>query len=267
MTSVFEIDNVSVRRGGRNIVDKVSWRVGESDRWVILGPNGAGKTTLVQLASGRLYPTTGTVHVLGEQIGRTNLAELHPMVGLASSALDTKIPASEKVINVVRTAAYGMTATWRERYDEEDTDRAMALLESLGVAHLADRMFVTVSSGERKRIAIARALMPDPELLILDEPAAGLDLGGREELLVSLSELAADPYSPAMVLVTHHVEEIPSGFTHALLIKDGSIVSGGPIGEVMTGDNLSTCFDLDVELSYDGERYTARGRRSVPSCG
>lgn len=258
MSNVCSLQNVSVRRGGRNIVDRATWEVKEDERWVILGPNGAGKTTLIQLISGRLYPTIGQVSILGEQVGKTNLADIHPMVGLASAALDQRIPGSEKVLNVVRTAAYGMTATWREHYDEEDTQRAMELLASLDVDHLAERMYVTVSSGEKKRIGVARALMSDPELLLLDEPAAGLDLGGREELMSSLTEIATSDFAPAMVLVTHHVEEIPAGFTHALLINKGEIIAAGPMKDTVTSEKLSQCFGLPVEVKFDGERYTAR---------
>lgn len=261
MTNVFDFSSVSVRRAGRNIVDRVTWQVNEGERWVILGPNGAGKTTLLQLAGARLHPTNGEVHIFGEKLGRTNLADLHPLVGFTSAAIDQRIPANERVLDVVRTAAYGLTSTWREAYDEEDDERAHELLASLGVDHLWKRMFVTVSSGEKKRIGIARALMPDPELLLLDEPAAGLDLGGREELMEALGELAHNEYAPAMVLVTHHVEEIPAGFTHVMLIKDGQVSAAGPIGQTLTSENLSQCFSVPLELESDGERYTARIQR------
>ncbi|MEZ7897664.1 MAG: ABC transporter ATP-binding protein [Flaviflexus sp.] len=262
MGDVLELQQVSVRRGNRNIVDRVDWSVNEGERWVVLGPNGAGKTSLIQLAAARLFPTVGSVTILGEKVGKTNAAELHPLIGLASSALDARIPGSERLHDVVRTGAYGVTAHWREQYDEEDDRRARGLLATMGVGQLADRTFASISSGEKKRVGIARALMPDPELLLLDEPAAGLDLGGREELMGSLKTLAADEYAPSMILVTHHVEEIPAGFTHVLLLKDGRVLDEGAIDDVLTSENLSECFNIELDLEKAGERYTARAHLS-----
>lgn len=257
MEDVLRIADVTVRRSGNTILDSVSWSVTEGQHWVILGPNGAGKTTLVQLIAGRMHPTTGAVHIIGEQLGRVNLAEIWPLVGVASSAMDEKIPGAQRVIDVVRTAAYGMTASWREVYEDVDEQRAESLLQQLGVAKLAQRRFSTVSSGERKRVGIARALMPDPEVLILDEPASGLDLGGREQLLNSLSQLADSPYAPAMVLVTHHVEEIPPGITHALLLSDGKVRAAGPVDEVITSAQLSELFSLPVRVEKQNGRFFA----------
>lgn len=258
MSNVAQLSNVTVRRASRNIVDHVTWSINEGERWAILGPNGAGKTTLLQLAGARLVPTSGEVNVFGEKVGKTNLADLHPLIGFTSAAIDQRTPASERVLDAVRSAAYGLTASWHEAYDEEDDERAHELLSAMGVDHLWKRMFVTVSSGEKKRIGIARALMPNPELLLLDEPAAGLDLGGREELLSSLTTLAKDPASPAMVLVTHHVEEIPAGFTHVLLMRDGAVTAAGPIEQTLSEENLSACFGIDLTVEKSGERYTAR---------
>ncbi|MBM9433307.1 ABC transporter ATP-binding protein [Flaviflexus equikiangi] len=262
MGDVLELQHVTVRRGGRNIVDRIDWSVDEGERWVILGSNGAGKTSLIQLAGARLFPTTGQVTILGHTMGRTNAADLHPLIGLTSSALDARIPSVEKVHDVVRTGAYGVTAHWREAYDEEDDSRARGLLDALGVGSLADRTFGSISSGERKRVGVARALMPDPELLLLDEPASGLDLGGREELLSSLTALARDIYAPAMVLVTHHVEEIPEGFTHGLVLRGGGVLASGLLDDVLTDEILSECFGLALEVEKTGERYTARASRS-----
>lgn len=262
MGDVLELQQVTVRRGGRNIVDHVDWSVSEGERWVILGPNGAGKTSLIQLAGARLFPTTGNVTILGETVGKTNASELHPLIGLASSALDSRIPGSERLHDVVRTGAYGVTVHWREKYDEEDDMRARGLLATMGVGELADRTFASISSGEKKRVGIARALMPDPEILLLDEPAAGLDLGGREELMGSLKTLAHGNFAPSMVLVTHHVEEIPAGFTHVLLIKDGTVLESGAIDDVLTSENLSDCFGIKLDLEKTGERYTARAHLS-----
>ena len=258
MGDVLTLKDVTVRRNGRNILESLDWDVNEGERWVILGPNGAGKTTTIQLAAGRMFPTSGEVWIIGERLGRVDVNELRPLVGVASASLDQRIPYGEKVLDVVRTAAYGHLARWREVYDEEDTTRATELLRQLGVADLADRFFSTVSSGESKRVGIARALMPNPEILILDEPTSGLDLGGRESLLATLSELAAQPYSPVLVLVTHHVEEIPVGFTHALLLRDGKPFASGPMDEVMTSENLTEVFGIPLRVESSGGRFLAR---------
>lgn len=258
MGDVLAVSDVTIRRGGREILSHFSWDVNEGERWVILGPNGAGKTTLISMISGRLYPTSGTVSIIGEQLGKVDLAELRPLVGLASVALDARIAPTERVLDVVRSASYGFTGTWREEYEAEDDVRAAGLLTTLGVGDLVDRKFGSLSSGEKKRVGVARALMPDPEILVLDEPASGLDFGGREQLLASLHELADAVYAPVMVLVTHHVEEIPEGFTHALLMKDGKIFAAGEINEVLTSANLSGVFGINTELTVSNGRYTAR---------
>ncbi|MFD1718137.1 ABC transporter ATP-binding protein [Georgenia deserti] len=258
MGDVLELDGVSVRRGTKMILDQVDWSVNEGDRWVVLGPNGAGKTTIIQLVAGRMHPTSGTVTIIGEQLGRTDVSELRPLVGVTSAALEQRIPAGERAVDVVLTASYGMTGRWREEYEDYDVERAVSLLDVFGVGHLAERAYGTLSSGERQRVQIARALMPDPEVLLLDEPAAGLDLGGREELMSALSELAGDERSPVMVLVTHHVEEIPPGFTHALLLREGGVVAAGPIDEVMTPQHLSAAFGLDLEVERHRDRFSAR---------
>ncbi|MEV1332039.1 ABC transporter ATP-binding protein [Micromonospora costi] len=255
---VVSLDGVGVRRSGTALLHDVHWRVELDERWVVLGPNGAGKTTLLNLASGRLHPTVGTAHVLGERIGRTDVNELRTRIGLTTAALAERLPAEERVTDVVVTAAWSVVGRWRESYDRTDEARARALLGQLGVGGLTDRKYGTLSEGERKRVQIARALMTDPELLLLDEPAAGLDLGGREDLVARLSELAYDPDAPAMVLVTHHVEEIPPGFTHALLLREGGVVAQGLIGETLTGDNLSKTFGLPLVVERRGDRYTAR---------
>lgn len=258
---VLDLQDVTVRRGTTTILDSVSWRVAEGERWVVLGPNGAGKTTLMQIASARMHPTSGVARVLDARLGAVDLFELRPRIGVASAALADRIHPSERVLDVVLTAAYGMTGRWREQYEALDHERAHVLLDVFGVAGLADRTFGTLSEGERKRVQIARALMTDPELLLLDEPAAGLDLGGREELLGALTELARDPRSPVMVLVTHHVEEIPEGFTHALLLREGRVASSGPLAEVVTAEHLTAAFGLELEVERHGERWSARARR------
>jgi iron complex transport system ATP-binding protein len=255
---VIAVDRVSVHRDGTALLREVSWRVELDERWVVLGPNGAGKTTLLNLAAARLHPSSGTVDVLGERLGRVDLAELRTRVGLATVALHDRIPAHESVLDVVLTASWGVVGRFREAYAAMDTARAGALLHQLGVGGLGGRSYGTLSEGERKRVQIARALMTDPELLLLDEPAAGLDLGGREELVRRLSGLAEDPDAPALVLVTHHVEEIPPGFSHALLLREGGVVAQGLIGSTVTSANLSATFGLPLRVSYVEGRFTAR---------
>ncbi len=256
--TVVLLDQVSVTRSGNDLLAELSWSVELDERWVVLGPNGAGKTTLLQLISAQLHPSRGTVHLLGEQVGAVDVFELRPRIGLTTAALASRIPDGERVVDLVVSAAYAVVGRWRERYDDSDLERARALLGQLGVAGLADRTFGTLSEGERKRVQIARALMTDPELMLLDEPAAGLDLGGREDLLVRLAELAADPDAPALVLVTHHVEEIPLGFTHALLLRDGREVASGLLEDVLTQDNLSVTFGTPLRLERIGHRWFAR---------
>ena len=259
---VVAMEKVSVRRGRTTLVRGIDWRVELDERWVVLGPNGAGKTTLLRLAGAEMHPTTGSVHVLGEKLGRTDVFELRPRIGVCSSALAGRVPPEEKVLDVVVSAGYGVIGRWREQYDTVDTGRAEELLAALGIKHLAERMFGTLSEGERKRTLISRALMTDPEMLLLDEPAAGLDLGGREDLVARLSEFAYDPDAPAMVLVTHHVEEIPPGFTHGLLLREGGVVAQGLIDDVITAENLSATFGQDLELDRAGNRFFARRRTS-----
>lgn len=258
MTEVLAMHEVTLRRDGNEILRGISVTVDGADRWVVLGPNGAGKTTLITIASARAHPTTGTARVLGETLGEVDTQELRIRVGLSSAALADRIPPEETVRDVVMTAAHGITGRWREQYEGIDEERADALLQAFGMASFSDREFWTLSEGERKRVQIARALMPDPELLLLDEPAAGLDLGGREELLSALTELAGDRRSPAIVMVTHHVEEIPIGFTHVLLMRDGQAVAQGPIAEALTAENLSATYGMPVELREEGGRYAAR---------
>jgi iron complex transport system ATP-binding protein len=255
---VIFVDGAGVVRGGSHLLRDIAWRVEEDERWVILGPNGAGKTTLLGLASGGLHPSTGAVEVLGERLGRTDVNELRTRIGLSTAALADRIPARERVVDVVLTAAWSVVGRFRERYDAMDDARARALLDQWGVAGLADRPYGTLSEGERKRVQIARALMTDPELLLLDEPAAGLDLGGREDLVGRLAELAQDPDAPTLVLVTHHVEEIPPGFTHALLLREGMVVAQGPLPATVTGEHLSKAFGLPLAVERSGERYAAR---------
>ena len=256
--AVLSLSGVGVVRDGATLLAGVDWTVLEGERWVLLGPNGAGKTTLVQIAAASLFPSSGTVELLGERFGRTDLGELRTRVGLSSSALTDRVPANEKAVDVVVTAAHGVLGRWREAYDATDVDRALALLARVGLRAFAGRRFGTLSEGERKRVLLARALMTDPELLLLDEPAAGLDLGAREALLRLLTRLAADPGAPPSVLVTHHVEEVPVGTTHALLLARGRVVAAGPVDAVLTGPLLSRAFGLPLVVESRAGRYTAR---------
>jgi iron complex transport system ATP-binding protein len=260
MSDVLAFAGVTVRRGHTTLVEDVTWEVEEGERWVILGPNGAGKTTLLQIAAARLHPTTGVAGILGEVLGAVDVFELRPRIGLASSSMAERIPGDELVGNVVVTASYGIVGRWREQYDHLDYVRAMELLRSFGAEHLADRQYRTLSEGERKRVQIARALMADPELMLLDEPAAGLDLGGREDLVRRLGALAADTEAPALVLVTHHVEEIPPSFTDVLLLREGRVVAAGPIPITLTEENLSRTFGLPLVLERHDDRWSARAR-------
>ncbi|MEJ7795844.1 MAG: ABC transporter ATP-binding protein [Nocardioides sp.] len=260
MSAVLEFAGVTVRRGQATLLDSIDWSVDADQRWVVLGPNGAGKTTLLQVAAAQIHPTEGVAGILEEVLGTVDIFDLRPRIGLTSAALGERIPRSERVRDVVVSASYGVVGRWREEYDDLDHERATDLLVEVGASHLADRTFGTLSEGERKRVQIARALMTDPELLLLDEPAAGLDLGGREDLVSTLSVLANDRDSPATVLVSHHVEEIPPGFTHALLLRDGAVVAGGPVGDVITEDNLSVTFGLPLVLRHEAGRFSARRR-------
>ena len=262
MTAVAELAGVTVRRGQAVLLDSIDLQISETERWVLIGPNGAGKTTLLSVLAGNLYPTSGVVGLLGEVLGTVDVFELRPRIGLTSSALAERIPSQERVLDVVLSAAWAVVGRWREEYDALDEERARELLAAFLVDHLADRTFGTLSEGERKRVQIARALMTDPELLLLDEPASGLDLAGREALVDTLGELFRDPCAPATVLVTHHVEEIPDGVTHCLLMSGAKVQAAGPIGTTLNDANLSAAFGMElvVSRSEDG-RWSARARR------
>src|SRR6201995_1211766 len=257
---VLRLRGVGARRETAMVLRNIDGTAHENERWILIGPNGAGKTTLLQVASTTLFPTEGTVEVLGERLGEVDVFDLRPRIGIASAALSEKVPPGEKVIDLVLTASYAILGRWKEEYESSDVTRAVELLDALGCAHLIRRRFGTLSEGERKRVQIARALMPDPELLLLDEPAAGLDLGGREDLVRRLSTLARDSKAPMMVLVTHHVEEVPDGFTHAMLLRRGSVLAPGPIENVFTARNLSRCFGVQLEIEHRQSRWTARAR-------
>jgi iron complex transport system ATP-binding protein len=258
VSTIFEFNEVVVRRGDRQILGPINWTVKAGERWVILGPNGAGKTTLLQLCSTLIHPTSGSVKILGNELGRFDVFELRTRIGITSSAFVRDFPDDEKVMDIVLTAAYAVIGRWQEEYDLWDESRAKALLTALGVREIGEQIFSTLSEGEKKRVQIARALMADPELLLLDEPASALDLGGREDLLKRLEYLAADPLSPATVIVTHHIEEIPVGTTHALLLKDGEVVAQGAVDRVLTDAFMTDAYGLRISVQGEGGRYFAR---------
>ncbi len=258
--SVVEMAGVGVRRGTKDLLSEVSWQVREGERWIIMGPNGAGKSTLLQVASTRMHPTTGMVGILDEVLGAVDVFELRPRIGLSSAALAQQLPDGETVLNAVLTASWGVMGRWNEAYDTVDEERARRLIWQWGLSGYEERRFGTLSEGERKRVLVARALMTDPELLLLDEPAAGLDLAGRETLVRALTRLASDPAAPALVLVTHHVEEVPPGFTHALLMRQGRVVAAGPLEQTLTEDHLSTAFGLPLKVTRVDGRYSAVAR-------
>ncbi|MCJ7859349.1 ABC transporter ATP-binding protein [Corynebacterium kalidii] len=262
---VLDLRDVAMVRDGRHVLHPVTWQVEVDERWILIGPNGAGKTSLLTIAGARQYPSSGTARIVGETLGKTDVRELRTAVGMSSAAVAYQVPGEEKVIDLVISAGYDVMGRWREKYDRGDEERAMEILEQMGAVHLGDQRWATLSEGERKRVLIARALMTDPELLLLDEPGAGLDLGGREDLVLMLGELAADPDAPAMVMVTHHVEEIPPGFTHAMILDEGHVVAQGLLEDVMTSENLTRAYHQPISLTVDEGRYFARRTRNAGS--
>ncbi len=256
--NVLALDGVCVVRDGKQILGPISFRIASGERWVVLGPNGAGKSTLLGVLAARVFPTKGTAQLLDQQVGRVDLSELRTRIGLASPALEAMVETDELVKDVVLTAAYAIIGRWNETYDLWDESRAVALLTTFGVRELGERRFSTLSSGEKKRVLISRALMADPELLLLDEPAAGLDVGGREDLLRRFAQFSNDPTAPASVLVTHHIEEIPIGTTHAILLKEGEIAVSGPVHSVITSEHVSAVFGLPIEVVHESSRFFAR---------
>jgi iron complex transport system ATP-binding protein len=254
---VLRLHAVGVRRDQSMLLKDVSWTVRDGESWVIVGPNGAGKTTLLQIAAGLILPTEGVAEVLGERVDDADPADLRSRVGISSAAVADQVPRGEKVIDLVMTAGYGILGRSGEEYDSFDVARAVQLLDVVGCAHLIRRRFGTLSEGERKRVQIARSLMADPELLLLDEPAAGLDLGGREDVLSRIARLVRQPASPVLVLVTHHVEEVPEGFTHAMLMRKGTVLAAGPLDQVFTARNLSRCFGVPLIVERRAARWMA----------
>jgi iron complex transport system ATP-binding protein len=258
MSRVIDFNNVSVFREKRAILNNVDWQVEANQRWVVIGPNGAGKTTLLRVAAAQIHPSQGQAEILGERLGEINVFDLRTRIGFASSALASHIPNSESVLDAVMTASYAVTGRWNEKYDDIDERRARRVLSEWKLSDFADRAFGTLSDGERKRAQIARAVMPDPELLLLDEPVSSLDLAAREQTLSIISQYAQSPYAPAMVMVTHHLEEIPAGFTHALIIREGQIFAAGEINSTLTSEKISEAFGFSLVVTQEAGRFRAR---------
>lgn len=245
-------------RDGRAILDHIDFRVEPRERWVILGANGSGKTSLVRLAALYDHPSSGTVEVLGERLGTTDVRSLRRRIGYMSASLADALRPQLTSTEVVMTAKFAALEPWWHRYEDDDRRRAVECLDRMAVASLAERTFGSLSSGEQQRVLLARTLMNDPGLLLLDEPSARLDLAGRENLVRALGDLAGDPQSPPLVLVTHHVNEIPRGISHAVLLHRGRILRSGPIDQVMTAEFLGECFGLDLHLEQRADgRYSA----------
>lgn len=257
MSTVIDLQNVSVIRGGKAIIDAISFQASSDQRWVVLGPNGAGKTTMLRVCAAQIHPSAGSATILGSRLGEVNVFELRTRIGFASSALANQIPNSESVLNAVMTASYGVTGRWNEIYEPIDERRARRVLGEWELGDFAERPFGTLSDGERKRVQIARSIMTDPELLLLDEPVASLDLAAREQTLRLLGGYAMSPDAPAMAMVTHHLEEIPAGFTHAMLLQDGKIIARGEIGATITSASISETFRFPLKVSYQEGRFSA----------
>lgn len=253
-------ESVDLDRLTAPILRGVDWTVGPADRWVILGPNGSGKTTMFELASGYLHPTRGAVHILGQTLGRVDVRRLRERIGLVSSAVAKKLMPGVSAEGVVVAGRHAALEPWWHSYSPDDHHRAAGLLADAGFADIADRPFGVLSDGERQQVLLARAMINDPDLLLLDEPAAGLDMGGRERLVARLAAIAGAPSSPPIVMITHHVEEIPAGFTHVLLLRSGRVVSAGPIHEALSAASLSETFGLDLVLEGTSGRWHSRAR-------
>ena len=260
--AVLALRGVSRTIDGVRVLRDVDWEVRPGQRWVVLGPNGSGKTTLVRIATMWEHPSAGTVELLGERLGRVDVRQLRARVGFTSAAMADMLRPSLTAAEVVMTAKHAALEPWWHAYDAGDVDRARAALKRVGCRDRSDQRFGTMSSGERQRVLLARALALEPGIIVLDEPNAGLDLGGREQLIVALSGLAADPGTPPLVLVTHHTDEIPDGFTHALLLRDGAVLASGPLEHTLTSATLSECFGLELVLERRHGRWTARAAGS-----
>ena len=257
-SNALEMQDVHLWRDEVHVLSGVDWTVGPGERWVVLGPNGCGKTTLVRLASGYLHPTSGRVVVLGRRLGRTDVRALRRHIAVVSASITRMVVPRLTARELVVAAARGALEPWWDSYSAEEQDKAHRLLADAGFSHVADREFALLSEGERQQVLLARALMAEPELILLDEPCAGLDMGGRERLLQSLGRLPTGPTAPAVVMVTHHTEEVPPGFTHAMVMRSGRVLAAGPLGTTLTSAVLSDCFGVPLEVHQDKGRWWSR---------
>lgn len=258
-TPALRFSGVDLDRLDTPVLRGIDLTVGAGEWWVVLGPNGSGKTTLFQLASGYLHPTRGTVEILGQRLGKVDVRALRQRIGLVSASVGKMLVPSVSAADIVVSARNGALEPWWHRYADEDRADAYRLLDAAGFAAIVDRPYGVLSEGERQQVLLARSLMARPDLLLLDEPAAGLDVGGRERLLRRLGELAGDPASPPTVMITHHVEEIPVGATHVLLLRQGAVVGAGPLRDALTAEALSATFGLPLALGHEGGRWSCRG--------
>ncbi len=263
-SEVLRLADVTFVRDGRTILAPLTWTVLQGQRWVVLGANGSGKTTLLRIAAMYEHPSSGDVRVLGERLGRTDVRVLRRRIGYLSPSLSVQLRQELRCLDIVMTAKYAALEPWWHRYDEADEARARACLDRMGVAWLAERPMATTSSGEQQRVLLARTLMNEPGVVLLDEPSARLDLGGREQLVEALAELTTDPSAPPLILVTHHLDEVPVGMTHVMMLREGKVVVSGPIGRTLTSANLSESFGVPLTLERRGDgRFSAWSPRAA----
>ncbi|GAB7387630.1 ABC transporter ATP-binding protein [Bacillaceae bacterium] len=264
MQPVIAVKDVFLRRDQRTILENITWSIFPGEHWALIGLNGSGKTSLLNMISGYLWPSKGTIQVLGRKFGECDLREVRKAIGTVSSAIQELLHRGDHVLDVVITGKYA-ALTLYEGVDEEDGKKALRLLDDFGCAHLAGRPYAVLSHGEKQKVLIARALMAEPELLVLDEPCTGLDLYAREKLLQDIQNLSRKANPPTIIYVTHHIEEIVPAITHAMLLRDGRIVSAGPKREVLTDKNLSETFQIPVHVEWRDERPWLQVRGNAAS--
>jgi iron complex transport system ATP-binding protein len=253
-----QLTDVALELDGTTVLADIDWTIASGERWVVLGANGAGKTTLLRVAALYQHPTRGTVDVLGNRLGRCDVRALRERIAFSSPALAATLEPSMTAVEVVMTAKHAALAPWWHRYTDTDRERACALLAQFHVDSVGEHRFPTLSAGERQRTLLARTLMNAPGIVLLDEPTAGLDVGGREKLVADLAAWARDPDQPPVILVTHHLEEVPPGFTHALVMKEAKVLASGPLAETVTSEVLSDAFGLGLLVDTKNGRYAAR---------
>jgi len=258
---LFQVRQLSIRRGDTHILRDVNWTVRPGEHWIILGANGSGKTSLLKAITGYMTPTNGEITLLGEEFGDSDWRELRHHIGIVSASISLLVHEEDTGLEIVAGGKRAMIGCWG-RVTRAEKDRARRLLKSLRIPYTAERTWEVLSQGERPRVLIARALMADPVLLILDEPCAGLDPVAREKFLADISRLTAKKSAPALVLVTHHVEEILPEFTHLLALRNGRVASSGPIAHGLNARNLSAIFRSPLALQQSGGRYRLKTTRS-----